>query len=105
MFDRAEITVKAGDGGDGAVSFRKEKYVPFGGPDGGDGGDGGDVIIRADPSLTSLRKFMRKGFYRAGNGENGRGKKKHGRTGRSLLLTVPVGLWSSPGHRLAVGLC
>ena len=91
MFDRVEITVKAGNGGAGAVSFRKEKYVPFGGPDGGDGGDGGDVIIRADRSLTSLRKFMRKGFYRACNGENGRGKKKHGRTGRSLLLTVPVG--------------
>ena len=91
MFDRAEITVKAGGGGDGAVSFRKEKYVPFGGPDGGDGGDGGDVIIRADPSLTSLRKFMRKGFYRAGDGENGRGKKKHGKKGRNLILTVPVG--------------
>ena len=91
MFDRVEITAKAGNGGAGAVSFRKEKYVPFGGPDGGDGGDGGDVIIRADRSLTSLRKFMRKGFYRAGDGENGRGQKKHGRTGRSLLLTVPVG--------------
>ena len=91
MFDRAEITVKAGGGGDGAVSFRKEKYVPFGGPDGGDGGDGGDVIIRADRSLTSLRKFRRKGFYKAGDGENGRGKKKHGKKGRSLILTVPVG--------------
>ena len=91
MFDRAEITVKAGGGGDGAVSFRKEKYVPFGGPDGGDGGDGGDVIIRADRSLASLRKFRRKGFYKAGDGENGRGKKKHGKKGRSLILTVPVG--------------
>ncbi len=91
MFDRAEITVKAGNGGGGAVSFRKEKYVPFGGPDGGDGGDGGDVIIRADRSLTSLRKLRHKGFYRAGYGENGRGKKKHGKRGRNLILTVPVG--------------
>jgi len=91
MFDRIEITVKAGNGGAGAVSFRKEKYVPFGGPDGGDGGDGGDVIIRADRSLTSLRQFMRRGFYKAGHGENGRGQKKHGKRGKGLILTVPVG--------------
>ena len=91
MFDKAEITVKAGDGGDGAVSFRKEKYVPFGGPDGGDGGDGGDVIIRTDRSLATLRKFKRKGSYMAGNGANGSGKKKYGRQGRDLVLTVPAG--------------
>jgi len=91
MFDRAEITVKAGDGGDGAVSFRKEKYIPFGGPDGGDGGDGGDVIVMADRNLASLRKFKRGGFYRAGNGENGRSKKQYGKNGRDLVLTVPIG--------------
>ncbi|MBA7679164.1 GTPase Obg [subsurface metagenome] len=91
MFDRAEITVKAGNGGDGVVSFRKEKYVPFGGPDGGDGGDGGDVVVIAERNLASLRQFKRRGFYRAGNGENGRGKKKYGRKGRDLILTVPAG--------------
>ena len=91
MFDRAEIRVKAGNGGDGAMSFRKEKYVPFGGPDGGDGGDGGDVVVIAERNLASLRQFKRRGFYRAGNGENGRGKKKYGRKGRDLILTVPAG--------------
>jgi len=91
LFDRAEITVKAGKGGDGVVSFRREKFVPFGGPDGGDGGDGGDVVIRADLSVTSLRIFKQKRFCRAVDGKNGGGKKKHGRKGEDLVLTVPVG--------------
>jgi len=91
MFDRAEITVRAGDGGDGVVSFRREKFVPFGGPDGGDGGDGGDVVIKADSSVTSLRIFKRKRFYRAADGRNGGGKKKHGKSGEDLILTVPIG--------------
>ena len=91
MFDRIEIVVRAGSGGDGTVSFRREKFVPFGGPDGGDGGDGGDVVILADASITSLRMFRRKGLYRAGRGENGRGKKQHGKNGKDLVLRVPVG--------------
>jgi len=91
MYDRAEIRVRAGDGGDGVVSFRQEKFVPFGGPDGGDGGDGGDVIIKADGSVSSLRAFERKRFYKAANGESGKGKKKHGKKGKNLILTVPVG--------------
>ncbi len=91
MFDRAEITVKAGKGGDGVVSFRQEKFVPFGGPDGGDGGDGGDIIIMAERGVTSLRAFTRKRFYRAADGESGKGKKKHGKKGKNLILTVPVG--------------
>jgi len=91
MFDRTEIRAKAGRGGDGAVSFRHEKFVPFGGPDGGDGGDGGDVIVRADSSATSLRIFKHKRFFKAGDGRNGMGKKKHGRRGKDLILTVPVG--------------
>ena len=91
MFDRVEIGVRAGDGGAGAVSFRREKFVPFGGPDGGDGGDGGDVVIMADPSIASLRIFKQKRLYRAGNGSNGQGKKKHGRAGEDLILRVPVG--------------
>jgi len=91
MYDRAEIRVRAGTGGDGVVSFRQEKFVPFGGPDGGDGGDGGDVIIMADGSVTSLRVFERKRFYRAADGGSGKGKKKHGKKGKNLILTVPVG--------------
>jgi len=83
--------VKAGKGGDGAVSFRHEKYVPFGGPDGGDGGDGGNVIIEASSSITSLRLFKHKRFFRAGDGRNGMGKKRHGKRGKDMVLTVPVG--------------
>ena len=91
MFDRTGIGVKAGDGGDGAVSFRREKFVPFGGPDGGDGGDGGDVIILADSSVTSLRIFKPKRLYRAEDGKDGKGKRKHGKKGEDLILKVPVG--------------
>jgi len=91
VFDRAEIEVRAGAGGAGVVSFRREKYVPFGGPDGGDGGGGGDVIIRADASVDSLRIFNRKRFYRAANGKDGKGKRKYGKTGENLILAVPSG--------------
>jgi GTP-binding protein len=91
MFDRAEIVVRGGDGGDGAISFRREKYVPYGGPDGGDGGSGGSVILVADPAVTSLKIFHRKQFYRAENSTNGSGKKRHGRNGADLILRVPVG--------------
>ncbi len=91
MFDRAEIRVKAGDGGDGIVSFRREKFVPFGGPDGGDGGHGGSVVLRAEPGITTLGAFRHKGLYRAADGENGKGKGKHGRKGNDLVLAVPVG--------------
>ena len=91
MYDRVAIRVRAGKGGDGVVSFRQEKFVPFGGPDGGDGGDGGDVIIKADGSVSSLWAFERRRFYKAANGESGKGKKKHGKKGKNLILTVPVG--------------
>jgi GTP-binding protein len=91
MFDRTGIGVMAGRGGDGAISFRREKYVPFGGPDGGDGGDGGDVVIEADSSITSLRRFQQKRFFKAEGGEGGRGRKKHGRKGKTLVVRVPVG--------------
>ena len=101
MFDRVEIRVKAGDGGDGAVSFRREKFVPFGGPDGGDGGDGGDVVIVADPGVTSLRAFRRKRLYRAGKGEQGMGKKKHGKRGEDLVLKVPVGTIALDKERIS----
>jgi len=91
VFDRTEIVVKAGDGGDGAVSFRREKFVPFGGPDGGDGGDGGDVVIMADSGVTSLRIFKQRRLYRAVDGKGGRGKGRHGKKGEDLILKVPAG--------------
>jgi len=91
MFDKVEIRVKAGDGGDGAVSFRREAHVPYGGPDGGDGGDGGAMILQGDPSVTSLREFKKGKLYEASRGEDGRGKKQHGKNGQDLVLKVPVG--------------
>ena len=91
MFDRVEIRVKAGKGGDGAVSFRREKFVPFGGPDGGDGGDGGDVILVTDPDVTSLARFRYMSLYQAVNGRDGRGRKQHGKKGADLVLRVPLG--------------
>jgi len=91
MFDRVEIVVKAGIGGDGTVSFRREKFVPFGGPDGGDGGGGGDVIIMADEAVTSLKMFARKRYYKAADGRSGERQKRHGKKGGNLVLTVPVG--------------
>ncbi len=91
MFDRIEIVVRAGNGGDGVVSFRREKFVPFGGPDGGDGGNGGDVIVKADVGVSNLRVFKYKKIYRAAKGKHGMGKRKHGKQGEDLLLIVPVG--------------
>jgi len=91
MIDKLEIRVKAGEGGDGVVSFRREKFVPYGGPDGGDGGNGGSVIIRAEPAATSLRKYRYRKIYRAGDGRHGGGQRKHGRNGSDLILPVPPG--------------
>jgi len=91
MFDIATIAVRAGAGGDGAVSFRREKFVPFGGPDGGDGGDGGNIVLVADASVTNLLLFGRKALYKAGRGGNGQGNKKHGKRGEELVLGVPAG--------------
>ncbi|NPA94998.1 MAG: GTPase ObgE [Thermodesulfobacteria bacterium] len=89
--DEAEIYVKAGDGGPGAVSFRREKYVPKGGPDGGDGGKGGDVVLLADSGLNTLQPFRHKRRFVAESGKAGRGKKMHGRSGRDLIIKVPLG--------------
>jgi len=91
MIDRVEILVKAGDGGNGVVSFRREKFVPYGGPDGGDGGNGGNVIIKADPAVTSLRRYQYRKLYRAGVGQQGGGGRKHGRNGSDMILLVPPG--------------
>jgi GTP-binding protein len=89
--DRARIRVQAGKGGDGGLSFRREKYVPKGGPDGGDGGRGGDVVLVADPSLRDLSSLRRRRLIKAGRGENGRGARKHGADGGDNELRVPVG--------------
>jgi GTP-binding protein len=89
--DRARIRVQAGKGGDGGLSFRREKYVPKGGPDGGDGGRGGDVVLVADPSLRDLSSLRRRRLIRAARGENGRGARKHGADGADNELHVPVG--------------
>jgi GTP-binding protein len=89
--DRAQIHVEAGRGGDGGLSFRREKYVPKGGPDGGDGGRGGDVVLLADAALRDLSSLRRVRHLRAGRGGNGRGSRKHGADGEDAELRVPVG--------------
>jgi GTP-binding protein len=91
MFDKTTINVKAGDGGKGAVSFRREKFVPYGGPDGGNGGDGGSVVVKAAQSVDNLIKYRRRKVFKADNGRNGTGGKKHGRDGEDLVLEVPPG--------------
>src|SRR6266508_122292 len=89
--DRARIRVQGGRGGDGALSFRREKHVPKGGPDGGDGGPGGNVVLVADPDLRDLSAFQRGRKYRGGRGEAGRGSNKSGAAGEAVVLRVPVG--------------
>src|SRR5262247_3900611 len=89
--DEVRIRVEAGDGGDGCTSFRREKYVPRGGPNGGDGGDGGDVVLRVDPGLSTLLDLSYPQTLRAGRGEHGRGKDQHGAGGADLTLRVPPG--------------
>jgi GTP-binding protein len=89
--DRARINVQAGRGGDGALSFRREKFVPKGGPDGGDGGPGGDVVLVADPDLRDLSSFRRRQTFKAGKGGAGGGSGRHGASGEAVELRVPVG--------------
>ena len=89
--DEVRVRVAAGDGGRGCASFRREKYVPRGGPNGGDGGDGGHVVLAADPGLTTLLDLSYPQHLRAGRGEHGRGKDQHGARGADLVLRVPCG--------------
>ncbi len=89
--DEASIKVFAGNGGSGCLSFRREKYIPRGGPDGGDGGDGGSVIMEADEALNTMVDFRFQRAYRAENGESGRGQNKTGASGEDLVLKVPIG--------------
>jgi GTP-binding protein len=112
--DEARIYVKGGDGGNGALSFRREKYVPFGGPDGGDGGRGGSVFLRVNHNENTLLQFAHKRHFKAERGGNGGGRKKHGRKGQDLVIDVPPGTVVSteeglladlvyPGEMLLVG--
>jgi GTPase len=91
FIDEAEITVRSGRGGNGCVSFRREKFIPRGGPDGGDGGRGGDVAFRASAKLISLYDFRMKRIYEARNGQGGQGREKTGASGEDLVVDVPVG--------------
>lgn len=89
--DKAKIKIKAGNGGNGAVAFHREKYVASGGPDGGDGGKGGDIIFQVDTNLSTLADFRYKRKYTAENGQNGQGSRKNGRKGQDLVIRVPRG--------------
>ncbi len=91
FLDQAKIYVKAGDGGSGSSSFRREKFIEFGGPDGGDGGDGGSVILVAEANLNTLIDFRFQQHFKAGRGQNGMGSKKTGKAGKDLILKVPAG--------------
>jgi GTP-binding protein len=91
LVDEAEIQVIAGDGGNGCVGFRREKFIPLGGPDGGDGGDGGSVWLVADENLNTLVDFRHQKQFRARRGENGMGRQMYGKAGDDLAITVPVG--------------
>jgi len=91
FFDQAKIHVAAGNGGNGCVSFRREKHVPRGGPDGGDGGRGGDVVVVADPQLRDLQQFTYRVHFKADAGGTGRGSRKHGASGDTVYIGVPLG--------------
>ncbi|MFA7253573.1 MAG: GTPase ObgE [Patescibacteria group bacterium] len=91
FIDEVEIYVRAGKGGDGAVSFRHEKYIPNGGPDGGDGGRGGNVLFEVDDRVHTLSDFARKKRFMAQNGQNGMGRNRAGKKGEDLILKVPTG--------------
>ena len=91
FLDKVKIVCKAGNGGDGCISFRREKYVPNGGPDGGDGGKGGNIIFKSTAELTNLTEFRYKKVFRAENGEGGSGSNRYGKSAKDLTILVPVG--------------
>src|SRR5690606_29707415 len=90
-YDEATIQVKSGDGGNGIVHFRREKYVPRGGPAGGDGGKGGDVYLEVEPTINTLISFAQQRYFNAENGQHGGSSNKTGRSGADLIIAVPPG--------------
>ena len=91
FLDQVKIYIKAGNGGDGSPSFRREKFIEFGGPDGGDGGKGGSVILKAEQNLNTLIDFRYQQHHKAKRGENGAGQNRTGKSGEDLILKVPLG--------------
>src|SRR5690625_1949105 len=89
--DQVSVYVKAGDGGNGIVAYRREKYVPKGGPAGGDGGDGGNIVFEVDEGLSTLMDFRYNRHFKAKRGENGMSKGKHGQNAEDLIIPVPPG--------------
>jgi GTP-binding protein len=102
FIDRAQITVHAGDGGNGCMAFRREKFVPRGGPSGGDGGDGGDVYLECTDRVNTLLHFQYKRIYKAGRGRHGEGSSCHGKSGDDIAIPVPPGtqVYQEPEHIL-----
>ena len=91
FLDQVKIYIKAGNGGDGSPSFRREKYVEFGGPDGGDGGKGGSIVLKSEENLNTLIDYRYQQHHKAERGENGAGQNRTGRSGDDLVLKVPLG--------------
>ena len=91
FLDEAKIHLKAGDGGAGCISFRREKFVEYGGPDGGDGGCGGDILFESEENLNTLIDFRYQQHFKAENGKNGSGKNRTGQSGKNVIIKVPVG--------------
>src|SRR5246127_4652743 len=91
FLDQAKIYVRSGDGGDGVIAFRREKFIEFGGPDGGNGGKGGDIIFVAEPNLNTLIDFRYTQHFRAAKGGNGSGSDRTGAGARDVVITVPAG--------------
>ena len=91
FYDRAKIYVRSGNGGDGMIGFRREKFVPLGGPSGGDGGKGGDIIFTVNRHLNSLFRFQKQVHYRADHGKHGNTKRRTGAQGKPLTIEVPAG--------------
>lgn len=106
FLDSAKIWVRSGDGGDGALSFRREKFIEFGGPDGGDGGRGGHVVVVADPELNTLIDYRYQQHFKAERGQNGMGRQRTGRNGADVVLRLPVGtqIWSEDRSTLLLDL-
>src|SRR6266699_1871421 len=100
--DRIRVFAQAGSGGRGCISFRREKFVPKGGPDGGDGGRGGDIVLRADRHVDNLTNLFYEPIIKAKNGGHGQGKKMHGRSAPAKIVKVPVGtiVWKDEGGRM-----